>query len=84
MIRGYEPTAVSSHIGYFLSGLLHVESSYPPPNVMEVITTHISETTDLTRFWDIEPMGVSKGDCEDTDASSYLRQYQKFCISFSD
>ncbi|XP_060588234.1 uncharacterized protein LOC132743696 [Ruditapes philippinarum] len=84
IIRGDGPTAVSSRIGYFLSGPLHVESSYPPSNVMEVIATHVSETTDLTRFWDIESMGVSKGDCEDTDASSYLQQYQKSCISFSD
>ncbi|XP_060597510.1 uncharacterized protein LOC132751365 [Ruditapes philippinarum] len=68
IIRGDGPTAVSSRIGYFLSGPLHVESSYPPSNVMEVIATHVSETTDLTRFWDIESMGVSKGDCEDTDA----------------
>jgi hypothetical protein len=83
-IRGDVPTAVSSRIGYFLSDPLRVESSYPLSNVMEVIATHVSKTTDLTRYWDIESMGVSKGDCEETDASSYLQQEKKSCISFLD
>jgi hypothetical protein len=69
-----------------LSGPLHVEISYPPSNVMDVIcyVTHVSEATDLTLFWDMESMGVSKRDCEVTGAYFYLRQYQNSCISFPD
>jgi hypothetical protein len=35
IIRGDGPTAVSSRVGYFLSGQLHVECSYRPSSVME-------------------------------------------------
>ena len=78
------PTAVSSRIGFFLSGPLPVNKRNDVSNVMDVIATHVSETTDLTRFWDIESMGISKDDNEDTDTSSYLHHYQEACITFSD
>jgi hypothetical protein len=62
---------MNPRIYYFLSGPLHVEISYPPSDVMDIIcyVTHVSEATDLTLFWDMESMGVSKTDCEVTGAS---------------
>jgi len=52
VVRGDGPTAVSSRIGYFLSGPLsaHTDST---SHVMDVIAAHVLDSTDHSRFWSI-------------------------------
>ncbi|KAH3710678.1 hypothetical protein DPMN_070169 [Dreissena polymorpha] len=45
--------------------------------VLDVIAAHDSDSTDLTRFWGIESLGISSDEVEDRDAAMRLRHYQK-------
>jgi hypothetical protein len=84
VIRGDGPTAVSSRIGYFLSGPLPAQSGDCNARIMDVIVTHVAEMDDLSQFWNIESMGVSAKECEDTEATTHLALYQEKCVTFED
>jgi len=81
IVRGNGPTAVASRLGYFLSGPLP-ESEHRRTSVMDVIAAHVA--TDVSHFWDIETLGISPEDVEQTCAVDHLKSYQDKCISFED
>ena len=83
VVRGDGPTAVSSRIGYFLSGPLSQSSGNSfSSNIMEVIASHVADTTDLSQFWEIESMGISSKE-SDSNANEYLEHYQDNCVNFA-
>ncbi|XP_074649056.1 uncharacterized protein LOC141904369 [Tubulanus polymorphus] len=77
-IRGNGPTAVSSKLGYLLSGLL---SDCDPINSARVynvdVTSHRSEEVNLQKFWDLESIGVTDA----TDAASKEFNLLDYCQS---
>ncbi|XP_052271452.1 uncharacterized protein LOC127872161 [Dreissena polymorpha] len=81
VVRGNGPTAVSSRIGYFLSGPLP-ESANHGTSVMDVITAHVA--SDVSRFWDIETLGIKPEDAEQACAVDIMKSYQDTCLTFSD
>lgn len=82
VIRGNGPTAVSSRIGYFLSGPLPVCNSQAQSTVTDVIATHVAESTDLTQFWEIESLGISANENEN-EVDKHLQEYQSTSVSFT-
>jgi len=51
---------------------------------MDVMASHVLDSTDLTRFTSIESMGISSDEVEDRDDAMNLRHYQEHSISFTD
>lgn len=81
VIRGDGPTAVSSKLGFLLSGPLPVSTTHTEHgHVMNVIISP-PPTCDLERFWKLESLGVE----DQVDVSSKtdrLSTYKQNCISF--
>ncbi|XP_070535064.1 uncharacterized protein [Ptychodera flava] len=61
VIRGQGPTAVSSKLGYLLSGpLSHPNSSSLPTSTVMHVATHTSgENSLLQNFWNVESIGIT-------------------------
>ncbi|XP_006816667.1 uncharacterized protein LOC102806440, partial [Saccoglossus kowalevskii] len=60
VVRGQGPTAVSSKLGYLLSGPLPPQHSNPlPTSTVMHVATHVSgEDSLLQNFWNVESIGV--------------------------
>ena len=59
-VRGDSPTAVSSRLGYALSGPLPVHQSYNSvSNFLNLAVSHDTDVKDLQRFWKVEDTGVT-------------------------
>ncbi|XP_053388749.1 uncharacterized protein LOC123533693 [Mercenaria mercenaria] len=76
IIRGNGPTAVSSRVGYLLSGPV------PVTNVMTQSCFALNVmTTDIEKFWKLESIGISPEDDRD---DCKLETYQQNSIKFID
>ena len=58
-VRGDGPTAVSSRIGYLLSGPVPASTSVKTSRDMDVIAANVSDTLDLGRLWSEESTSIS-------------------------
>jgi len=80
IIRGDGPTAVQSRIGFLLSGPAKTQhNNISKVSMMNVMTAHKAEETNLEKFWEIESAGIkeqNKSDCEN------LKNYMETCINF--
>ncbi|XP_053392072.1 uncharacterized protein LOC128554787 [Mercenaria mercenaria] len=74
-IRGNGPTAVSSSIGYLLSGPVETTS------VMTQSCFALNVNTDKDRFWKLESIGIIP---EDDQGKDKLQTYQENAIKFND
>ncbi|XP_065883974.1 uncharacterized protein [Dysidea avara] len=75
IVRGAGPTAMSSKLGYLLSGLALLPR--PPSasvNSLHVITGHHQEECDLLRFWQIEDTAITQTEPDQSDAR-FLQSY---------
>ena len=59
IVRGNGPTAVSSKIGYLLSGPVPVPNNSNSASVMNVLFSHKQEICDLGKFWKLESLGIN-------------------------
>lgn len=90
IIRGNGPTAISSKIGYLLSGPLntseHKTKNTLPLSVMKVITSHATEEVNLEKFWQIESFGIEQDDQSShiSKVDEYSQHYQKNNITQDD
>ena len=74
VVRGDGPTAVSSRLGYLLSGPLPRNVNPPRPNdskVLLIMTNTKQEEYELQKYWDLESIGI-KDDPRSTTRSEYL------------
>jgi len=81
IIRGAGPTAMSSKLGYLLSG----PALLPRPistniNSLHVITGHHQEECDLMRFWQIEDTAIVQSE-SDKSSQQFLTSYTTSHIS---
>ena len=83
-VRGDGPTAVSSSIGYLLSGTIPASTSVKTSHDMDVIAANVSDTLDIGRLWSEESTSISVDNSKDTDAATDACHYQEHGISFSD
>ncbi|XP_063411556.1 uncharacterized protein LOC134694475 [Mytilus trossulus] len=60
VIRGNGPTAVSSKLGYLLSGPIPVKNNNQSTSMMNVLISHKQETCDLEKFWKLESLGIDE------------------------
>ena len=79
IIRGNGPTAMSSKLGYLLSGPLPIEQTVNTTTSLHVSTNCYNNESDLTQFWQIESAGTSAVSNHKED--SFLVQYSLTCIS---
>ena len=60
VVRGDGPTAVSSRLGYVLSGPLPAHQPYNSiSNFLNLAVSHDTDVQDLQRFWEVEDAGVT-------------------------
>lgn len=81
IIRGNGPTAVSSKIGYLLSGPISTPSAEHRDNYMLNVLTSVPAVEDLERFWKLESIGITPED-DETPVKSLLTEYQNNCIEY--
>ncbi|XP_057378535.1 uncharacterized protein LOC130700500 [Daphnia carinata] len=77
IVRGQGPTAVSSKLGYLLSGCvsnLHVNNS----DQTAMLNVSVEEKFDISRLWDLEMLGIQP----ETEAMDITSEYQNNCIEF--
>lgn len=79
VIRGPGPTAVQSKIGYLISGRLNNSSDIITQSVLNM---HISveEKFDVTRFWQLETIGIQP----DLESTQTTQSYQEKSVEFRD
>jgi len=89
VVRGDGPTAVSSRLGYVLSGPLPVHRAYNSvSNFLNLAVSHDTDVKDLQRFWEIEDTGVTAKLSDQTFLEEYcdshiIRQEDgSYCASF--
>ena len=82
VIRGNEPTAVKSKIGYLLSGPVHAQNSDATEHVFNIMASR-PPTDVLERIWTLESMGISPTS-DDTDKTDYFNEYQQSSIVYQD
>lgn len=58
VIKGNGPTAVSSRIGYLLSGPISNGRNSKSTSMMNILVAHKKEELDLEKFWKLESMGI--------------------------
>ncbi|XP_053378498.1 uncharacterized protein LOC123533118 [Mercenaria mercenaria] len=82
IVRGNGPTAVSSKIGYLLSGPLPSSPTNTPTTYIMNVLTSPPDVHELERFWKLESMGITPE--EDPSSTEYLQTYQTTAIKFED
>ena len=83
IIRGRGPTAVSSKLGYLLSGPIQQSDSYTDSPTTLFISTDskLDLEGNIQRFWDLESIGI-KDTCD--EPTNYLDNYRDTCVTLQD
>ena len=79
VIRGNGPTAVSSKLGYLLSGPLTSTHSGATINSLHLATQHEYDDSKLDKFWSIKATGVIPTRDHNIDGN-FLEFYSQICI----
>lgn len=82
-VRGNGPTAVSSKLGYLLSGPVSAVNSLQTRSTTSLVcmvTSHKQEEKDLLNLWSVESIGISPPTSLDPD-EQFLQNYSTFSIS---
>ena len=79
IVHGQGPTAMSSKLGYLLSGPLPVDKTAAITNALRVSTHCLSDECDLTQFWQLESAGTTPAN--NTNDKGYLTEYVQTSIS---
>ena len=86
VVKGPGPTAVSSRIGYLLSGPTKADKRQSPTTanatILHVIADHREGDNLLQQFWDLEAIGVK--DNTDTPEGLTYEDYSKDCLTMQD
>ena len=80
IIRGNGPTAMSSKIGYLLSGPLPMEHTLTTYTNALHVSTHHNMPCDLTQFWELESMGTNATTNNDIN-KKFLTNYSNTHVS---
>ena len=81
-VRGNGPTAVSSKLGYLLSGPISpINPQHPanPTTLVCMITSHKQEEQDLQNLWSVESIGISPATPLDPD-EQFVQNYSSSSI----
>jgi len=78
IIRGNGPTAMSSKLGYLLSGPLLMELALNA-TTLHVSTHYQTNECNLARFWELEATGTTAND--KSEGTNFLTEYSHSCIS---
>lgn len=81
VVRGKGPTAVSSKIGYLLSGPIPSPDTEVHDNHVLNILTATPAIEEIERFWKLESIGITPEE-DDTPAETCLTEYQDRCIEY--
>ena len=82
-VRGNGPTAISSKLGYLLSGPLSITNPQQPRNItnlMCMITNSRQEEEELQHMWSVESIGISHSTPLDPD-EQFFQNYSSTAIS---
>ena len=82
-VRGNGPTAISSKLGYLLSGPLSITNPQQPRNItnlMCMITNSRQEEEELQHMWSVESIGISQSTPLDPD-EQFFQNYSSTAIS---
>ena len=82
-VRGNGPTAISSKLGYLLSGPLSITNPQQPRNItnlMCMITNSRQEEEELQHMWSVESIGISQSTPLDPD-KQFFQNYSSTAIS---
>ena len=77
IIRGKGPTAVSSRLGFLVSGPMICTVATVGPASASLVVMPV-ESFNLTRFWEVESMGPQFNDEEEDEAAVYQQTGLKF------
>ena len=77
IIRGNGPTAMSSKLGYLLSGPLPIEQIVNTTTSLHVSTNCYNNESDLAQFWQIESASTTAVSNHKED--NFLAQYSLTC-----
>ncbi|VDI30698.1 Hypothetical predicted protein [Mytilus galloprovincialis] len=67
IVRGDGPTAMSSKIGYLLSGPLTCTRVQRDSHMMHILSSHTKEDYDIERFWKLKSLGIQENDKLNTE-----------------
>ena len=81
VIRGNGPTAVSSKIGYLLSGPVPIGDNSASTSMMNILVHHNTEETDLEKFWKLESLGVDAKDQSEIKTAEAIENYMESSIT---
>ena len=82
-VRGDGPTAVSSKLGYLLSGpisTVHPQQQRNITNLVCMVTSHTQEEKDLQKLWSVESIGISPTASPNPD-QQFFQDYSSTSIS---
>ncbi|XP_063420482.1 uncharacterized protein LOC134705689 [Mytilus trossulus] len=83
IIRGNGPTAVESKLGYLLSGPTTSIRESNRSSILNVIVSHKAEECNLTKFWEIESLGIEDSNTK-TELEEFQTIYENSSVSFLD
>ncbi|XP_063435994.1 uncharacterized protein LOC134716907 [Mytilus trossulus] len=72
IVRGNGPTAVSSKIGYLLSGPVPTRTSNASFSMMNILVCHKQGECDLEKFWKLESLGIDAKEQNDPDLAESI------------
>ncbi|XP_071128314.1 uncharacterized protein [Mytilus edulis] len=81
IVRGNGPTAVSSKIGYLLSGPVPTRASNASFSMMNILVCHKQEECDLEKFWKLESLGIDAKEQNDPDLAESIENYLQTSIT---
>ena len=80
IIRGCGPTAMSSKLGYLLSGPLSLQKPFNTTTCSFLVTVnHDDKNCDLQQFWCLEATGTTP--TTDSTDKEFLIEYSRTCVS---
>ena len=75
IVRGSGPTAVSSELGYLLSGPTNLNTSVINTIICKVIASSDLDEKRVKDFWDLETLGIKESDTESNEFSTYRDEH---------
>ena len=82
IVRGNDPTAVKSKIGYMLSVLTYgTKTNTSKTSMFNVLISDKVEEYNLERFWNLDSIGIKSREVDEDD-NAYIKVYQDRSIEF--
>ncbi|XP_071153391.1 uncharacterized protein [Mytilus edulis] len=83
IVRGDGLTAMSSKIGYLLSGTFTCTRGQRNSQMMHILSSHTKEDYDIERFWKLESLGIQGNDKLNTEKQN-IKEFSSTSITYED